>query len=328
MPPRQSIDDKLRLLREIRNQGDVNTIREAVTKYLSDGSNLVVAEAAKLVGEFELSGFEPVLLAAWERLFNQADRIKADKGCAAKAAIIESLGRLSYDEPEFFLEAIVYQQVEPAWPKANDTAENVRAGSAFALACSKRLRAVDKLNAFVDYMQGTRVDRVSAVKAIAATGSESALPLLRLKLLSGDGEVEVLGACMAGLLELAPESSIPLVARFLANLNEEIVLEAAAALGTCGRPKAIEALISTWKKAIDTEIQRSLVISIGLSRDPVAVNFLISQLELKLDPRTVIDALKPSCVYQEIRARVREALNKLNDRALVAEFDRKFESMS
>ena len=36
---------------------------------------------------------------------------------------------------------------------------------------------------------------------------------------------------MSGLLDLAPQSSIPLVARFLTNPTENVVYEAAAALG-------------------------------------------------------------------------------------------------
>ena len=51
MPARTSIDERLSLLREIRDQGDVDRIREAATKYLADSCNLVVAEAAKLIDQ-------------------------------------------------------------------------------------------------------------------------------------------------------------------------------------------------------------------------------------------------------------------------------------
>src|SRR5207244_2457582 len=117
--------------------------------------------------------------------------------------------------------------------------ENVRAGCAFALARSRNLRIVDKLNAFVDYLQGERVDRLNACQAIADTGHESAIPLLRMKLLQSNDYPDVLGNCMSGLLSLNAKSSIPLVARFLEHVNEQIIAEAAVALGTCGLPEAV-----------------------------------------------------------------------------------------
>ena len=326
MPPRLSIDDRLRLLREIRNREDIDEIRGATKKALTDSCNLVIADAVKLIGEFELSGMEPDLLATWDRLTKHSDPIKSDKSCSAKSAIIESLGRLNYDEPDFYLAAIGYRQIEPAWPQAEDTAENVRAGCAFALAASRRLRIVDKLNAFVDYLQGSRADRINAAKAIADTGSESALPLLRLKLHSGDGDAEVMGVCMSGLLQLATDSSIPVVAEYLTNPSENVVLEAAAALGTCGRPKAVEALIATCKRTVDEEMQRSLLLSIGMSRSPMAVDYLIEQLESGENPEAAMEALKPACVYEETRSRVRKILDLIGNRNLRSEFNRKFGS--
>ena len=323
MAPRVSIDERLHRLREIRDQGDVEKIREVALKNLGDSCNLVVAEAAKLIGQFELSGSDSALIAAWDRLFKHSDPIKVDKGCTAKAAIVEALGLANYDEPEFYLTGINYHQIEPAWQGAIDTAENVRAGCAFALVRSQHLRVVDKLNALVDYLQGSRVDRVNAARAIADTRHETAVPLLRLKLQSGDGDAEVMGACMSGLLDLAPNQSIPLVADLLTNPTESVVLEAAAALGICGRPKAVEALINCWRRTADEEIQRSLLLSIGLSRDPTAVDFLMTQLESDHHTETILEALKPSCVYQETQSKVRRFLEKRNDKKLIADFERK-----
>ena len=324
MPPRASVDERMHRLRAIRDQGDLDQIREAAVKHLNDGCNLVVAEAAKLVGHFELSGVEPALLTTWNRLIQHTDPIKADKGCTAKAAILEALGQLAYDDPDFYLAHIKYQQIEPAWPKEEDTAENVRAGCAFGLARSKQLRIVDKLNAFVDYLMGSRADRINAIKAITDTRHESAIPLLRLKLLSEDPEAEVVGLCMSGLLDLAPTSSIAVVASFLTNHDETVVLEAAAALGICGRPEAIKALIACWQRTADQELQRSLLISIGLSRDSSATSFLLTQLEANDDPETVLEALKPACTYQDTQDKVRLILEYIGNRELILRFERKF----
>ena len=306
MSPRSSIDERLSRLREIRNGTDLDKLCEAVPIYLADRSNLIVAEAARLVTDFELTGCESALTHAWKRLIETDDPVKADKGCTAKAAIIGALAKVGYDEPEFYLAAISYRQIEPAWPRAEDTAENVRAGAALALARSQRMRTVDKLVTFVDYQQGTPFDQIHAARAMSDTGSEWAIPLLRMKLLSADVNAEVAGACMSGLLELAPTASIPLVNRFLRSSRENVVLEAAAALGICGKPAAVKCLIDAWKKTADDEIQRSLLLSIGLSRDPSAVDFLIGQLETHHDPELILEALKPSLVYEETRLRVDE----------------------
>ena len=322
MAPRISVEDRIQRLRQIRDEGDLIQIRSVVAKGLVDSTSLVVAESAKIVSELELSGMEPDLLAAWGRLVHAADPIKADKGCTAKAAIIEALGRLNYDQPEFYLTAIVFRQIEPAWPDAEDTAENVRGGSAFALARSQHLRVVDKLIALVNYLQGSRADRINAARAIADTSHESAIPLLRLKLYLGDAEAEVMGVCMSGLMELDPNRSISLVAEFLSNPSENVVLEAAASLGMCGKPAAVEALIAKWNKTGSNDVQRSLLLSIGLSRSTNAVDFLISQLAVNADAESVLEALKPSCIYQETHERVRETLVKLNDKKLLAKFDR------
>ena len=67
MPPRPTVDERLRLLREVRSDGDLTKIRETAIKYLADKTNLIIAVAARLIGEFELTGLEPELLAAWTR---------------------------------------------------------------------------------------------------------------------------------------------------------------------------------------------------------------------------------------------------------------------
>lgn len=322
MAPRVSIDERMRQLHAVNKEGNLDQIREAATKGLNDSCHLIVAESAKIVCERALSSEIPGLIAKWQELIAHSNPIKADKGCAAKTAIIEALRLLDCDEPDVYLAGIRYHQVEPAWPESEDTADNVRASSAFAIAISRRIRIVDKLNAFIDLLQGSRSDRINAVKAIIETGNEAAIPVLRLKLHAGDFEIEVLGICMSGLLELAAAPSIPFIAQFLGNPSELVVCEAAAALGQCGQPAAIEALVAASKRCRDPEIQRSLLLSIGLSRDPAAIDFLIAQLEKERFAATVLEALKPSCVYESTRVRVRQALDNLDDDELSTEFDR------
>ena len=99
-------------------------------------------------------------------------------------------------------------------------------------------------------------------------------------------------------------------------------MEAAAALGICGKPAAVEALIATWKRSGNKDIQKSLLLSIGLSRDATAINFLASLLESNIDAEAVLEALKPLCVYQETRDRVRTIIEKIGNMQLKAAFER------
>lgn len=327
MSGRQSIDDRLQQLRQAIDESDPARLGDIVSKGLSDRSNLIVAQAAKLVIDRELREFVPELIAAWQRLSTADDPIKADKGCTAKNALIEALGQSDHDEPDLYLAAIAYRQVEPMWPKAEDTAVSVRGNAAFVLARSRRISIVGKLNAFIELLYAkndTRADAINAARAIADTGSEVAIPVLRQMLLSNHGDAEALGACMSGLLSLAPDDSIPVVARYLKHPSEEIVLEAAAALGICNRPKAVQAIITRLNAGGDPDLRRSLLISIGLSRDPLAVNFLISHLESGEDPEATSEALLPACIYPETQTKVRRALEKISNKRLLDKFEQKF----
>jgi len=322
MPNRLTVDERLKQLRDLSRERDHSRIQAAVIQALADKTNLIIAQAAQLIYDLEISGAEPALVAAWQRLVKHPDPIKADKGCRAKEAIIQALGHLGYDNPDLSLEGLVYKQTEPAWPKAVDTADNVRAGCAFALARSRGLRIIDKLNAFVGYLQGERVDRLNACKAIADTGHESGIPLLRMKLLADNDFPDVLGTCMTGLMTLNAKSSLPVVSNFLDHDNEQIVVEAAVALGTCGLSEAVNLLIDRYKRGVDDEIRRSLLISIGLSRHALATDFLVEQLHNNALIDSILLALKPACMYDETRRKVRQSLESFNDTLLIKRFDR------
>lgn len=310
---RESIDERMRRVSALRSEGDLAVVRAGLLKGLADSSNLVVAEAAAIVRELELTGFEAALIAAWQRLLVDPDvsaKTCIDKGCTGKNAIIETLGRLNFDDREFLLAGLDYEQHEPGWPKSEDTAASLRGGCAFALARSQQMRAVDKLVRFVDLMQRPlRLDRVHAAQAIADVGVEYAKPLLQLKLLSGDSDPEVLGACMSGLLRLDPAWAIPVVARFLNDPNEQVLLEAAAALGETGRAEAVEALLGKLQRTRDRELRQSLLMSLGLSRETKAIDFLIAQVATNQpEAEYAIRGLKPASIYPEIRSRIRDAI--------------------
>ena len=172
-----------------------------------------------------------------------------------------------------------------------------------------------------------RLARVHAVNAIADVGHECVIPLLRVKAQCGDLEAEVTGACLSALLRLAPQSSLPFVARFLRNPNEQLADEAAAALGESGLPDAINLLIKSYQHAESRDFKESLLISLGLSRQPTAVDFLISQLSpVTYFTEPALRALAPLRFYPEIHSRVRTAVETTQNRRLLAVFNELFKT--
>ena len=86
---------------------------------LAGKSSHAAAKAAQTAGEFELSELVVDLVAAFDRFL--INPVKADPGCAAKAAIADALYRIGADEEGVFLRGIRHRQLEPVWGGRADT---------------------------------------------------------------------------------------------------------------------------------------------------------------------------------------------------------------
>ncbi len=107
----RGVEAKLLRLRELRKEpGAVGAVEE-LRRALGDRSNLVVAEAASLVGEAKIAELAPELAAAFERFM--AEPAESDKLCRAKIAIAEALDKIEYQRPQVFLRGIRHVQKEP-----------------------------------------------------------------------------------------------------------------------------------------------------------------------------------------------------------------------
>ena len=318
MAKNNPIDARLKRLAELANEPDSETARTELRRCLREPSNLVIAKAAEIIGERELTEFTDELKSLWEPLCTEPER---DRGCTAKTAIVDALARLGLDDPDFCLAGMKYEQFDPGWP-SSDSAVNVRGGCAALLARSWRIGVNDKLIAMTELLADPeRAVRVHAVNAIADVGHECVVPLLRVKAQCGDPKVEVTGACFSALLRLHPEESIPFVARYLRHSDEQLVCEAAAALGECGRPQAIQILIETWKRTEEGDLNESLLISLGLSRHALAVDFLVSVLASQTKAsETALRALAPNRFYPDIRRRVETTVEATKNGRLRAIF--------
>src|SRR4029077_234430 len=133
------------------------------------------------------------------------DPIENDKTCAGKTAIVRALNALDFQEPEVFLAGIRHVQLEPAWGGAQDTAAELRADCAMAVVRLGHPRANILLTDLL--ADSERVVRIAAAQALAASGSNASLLLLRLKARLGDRDPEVTGECLTGLMRHEPQES-------------------------------------------------------------------------------------------------------------------------
>jgi HEAT repeat protein len=169
--------------------------------------------------------------------------------------------------------------------------------------------------------------RVNSAMAIEQLGRpEGALPL-RLKLLSGDHEPEVLGQCFASLQSLSPGGALSFISRFLKSENEAVQLEAASALAQSHDPQAIEILKTFWQeRRMSLQMRRALLINLGASPVPEAAEFLLVVITRESADlaASAIAALATSRFHAEMRERVAAAMREKDDPQLGSIFEQTF----
>lgn len=238
---------------------------------LRDRTNLVVARAAEIVGEWQLAALEPDLLAAYGRL--AIDGVRRDPTCAGKIAIAEALQSLEYANEDFWLMGLHCSQAEPSWGPPVDTGARIRAISALSLA---HTRYPEILLELTPLLQDPTLDaRLGAIQAIAASGRPGAAPLLWLKLLVGDTEPEPYYEAFVALLILVPDRALPFVASFLNSDRPGVPETTALALGESRRGDALPYLKTALTQADDPAARRSIVLGIALLRLEEGMAFLL-----------------------------------------------------
>jgi HEAT repeat protein len=302
---RSSFDAQLAALREVRADPHSESAGRELRRALSDPSWLVVSEAAKIIGEHELEGFTAELIAVWPRLAEQGK--KRDPGCRAKLAALTALDRTGLVDPDPFLEAIRYVQLEPVAGGTVDTATGVRLRALCAL--WRLLHPDGPLFAgelMADQDSGLRA---GVARAIGDYGDRASASLLVYQLRAGDEDPVVLSDCAASLLLLAPDFAVKLLASLLER-GDEVRREAAAlALGQSKDPAVVSLLIE-WLAdvAYDRDFELG-VRALGLSRSEPARRFLLGLVEQGSPQRArrAVEALAVHSYDQELLGRVRRA---------------------
>ena len=260
-----NFEGKIAAIEALRSAAHGNAL-EPIRKALRDRNSLLCAKAAAVSGDLLLREAIPDLLAAFDRLLK--DPARSDPQCWGKIAIVKALKDLGHDDPAVYLSGIAHRQTFV------DAESTLRGACALALvACSLPREAILLHLADVLADPEMRV-RIDAARAIAQLPGQDAILMLRVKAQAGDPEPAVIGQCFLSLVGIDPRTSIPFVARFLTAAKEDLRFEAAAALGECPDPLAVQTLIARWRIERNAEMKRAIVLSLGVSRVPEAREFL------------------------------------------------------
>lgn len=303
---KQGFEEKLEGLRALRESGDRVATQVALQKALRDKNNYYVSKAAGMVGEMGLVDLTPDLLAAFERFL--VDPVKSDPKCWAKEAIVKALKELGYRRSDIYRKGFRHVQMEPIWGGQADAAGGLRGASALMLADSE-LEDLEVLNLLSEGLaDAERVVRVDVARALGQLSCREALPVLRLKALLGDEDVEVVGLCLATMLEIGRGDELGFVARFLEREDEALQAEVASVLAYSKEPGAMEELLGYWKRMLPDEVRKSLVLSLGASPQRQAAELLVAIVEDGDEPMRRItmarEALQGSRYWREFAGRV------------------------
>lgn len=317
-------DQALRAIRVIRDAPEAFDLKRDLAPFLKHKSNHVASAAAGTAERLEAVALAPDLVEAFLELMK--DPAKRDQGCEALIAIAKAL--VTMDEPaaKIYFAGVRHIQMEGSFGPPIDAAAPLRGLCAQGLT---RMGHPDALAECVNLLADKEVPaRVGAVRAITDSGDIAGTLLLRLKVLLGDKEDEVIGECFAGLLRMAPAPSLDFVAGYLRSASEQIRERAALALGESHLPAAFPVLREAWVETAQAARRRTLLLSIAMLRLDEAVEFLLTRVAEDRDAAAG-DALAALAMYgrdEAVRKRLDEIVGKRASAALQGVFAREFQS--
>lgn len=318
--PTEQALDRLSALRTSSEESAA--IARELKAFLKNRSNLVVAKAAKISGELRLTELTSELVAAFERLMK--DPAKLDKGCAATTEIVGTLYELDYIEPEIYLTGIHHVQMEGSFGPPVDVAARLRGLSAMGLVRTRFGNALDEVVSLL--VDPWTEARMGAVRALATNAGEAGALLLKLKILTGETEPDVLAECFSGLLEAAPERSLPLVAKFAESDDLAVAEAALLAIGSTHRSDALKLLTEKWHRSAGSSLRKILLLSIAMVRSDAAIAFLVSLLDT-CGGQTANDVITALAIFREngkVRDSVEAAVARRKERVLIEAFRAQF----
>jgi HEAT repeat protein len=270
MAKSRKLEELIEQVNQFREDPTAETSLKGLRQILQSKYSVAIASAAKLIGEAAISELMPDLVAAFDRLMEKP--IERDIGCTGKFRIAEALYKMGRSETDLFLRGIRHRQMEPVWGGQEDTAPSLRGVCALGLV---RINYPDVMSELADLLADPiPLARAAAARAIAYSGSNQGVPLLRLRVKLGD-DPQVLSDCFTALINLSPDS-LPLVASFLDDANPQACEMAALALGESRSAAAFERLKHWWLQTTHKELRKTGLLAIAMLRQDEPLEFLLS----------------------------------------------------
>ena len=292
-----------------------------IKRAINDKASLLVAKAASIVGRRGMQELIPDLIEAFDRFM--AGGASSDKQCNAKAAIANALEKLEFMGDSVFLKGAKYVQMEPVFGGHADTAVDLRCSCAYGL---MRIGHPDTFYILTDLLvDPERPVRIAAVKAMGCLGTTESELLLRLKVLTGDTEPDVISECFMTLMTMAPNRSLDFVARYLRSDDANLMECAALAIGGSHIPQAFDTLKECWEDDLSPAMHRMLLLPIALIRSDDAFEFLLDIVG-SADIRTATQAVSTLNLYADNESvrKIREAVIARGNPDITERFDQEF----
>jgi len=311
MAKSHALEDTLAELHGLRAQPTAPASLAMLRKVLGGKTAYTAAKAAQIAGEAEIRDLVPELIAAFDRFMTNP--VKSDPGCRAKAAIADALYGMAYDDANVFLRGIHHVQLEPVYGGREDTATTLRGVCALGLV---RMNYADVMIELADLLADRQAAvRVAAARAIAYSENDNGVPLLRLKVLAGDDDPQVISECLTAMLHIAPVTSLPFVGRLLDAEEVYLVEAAVVALGGSRRREAFDLLRPWWERTSNVDLRRTGLLAIAMLKHDEAIEFLVS-LVAEAEGPAARDAIAALGLYKHdeaLRQRVVQAATARDD---------------
>jgi HEAT repeat protein len=302
---RQSLEEQLAKLKELETNPGSRDISAELRKALAGTSNVLAAKAARIAAENGMKALLPDISAAFDRFMKNP--VKTDPGCRAKLAAVETLNTLGDEDVQLFLRGIRHIQMEPSFGPPVDTADTLRGACAFGLYRLGYPELFNEMAALLADRQSAA--RRAAVRVLLEAANDTAEAMLRMKVLQGDKEPDVIADCFAALLAISPARSLPFVAGFLTAQDPLTVEDAALALGNSRTEQAFEILRGHREDSSSSQFKKMLLLPIALTRCDKAFDLLLGVVERE-SPTDAVAALKALAVCADTdkrRDRTRQA---------------------
>ena len=314
MAKSNAIEDALAALKALRGKPVTDETRRQLAKGLESRANIIAARAAELVQELRVIDLEPDLQRSFERFHSGAAQ---DKAYIAQVAIAKAAVELGLRAEGIFLAGVQSVPAGLGFGDSSDAAAEL-CGLCITGLCQMGHR--EACNEAIDLLMHRKPHlRVAAARALGVSRRDEAALVLRLKLLSGDRDGDVLAECLHSLARIWPQKSVRYIAAFL-NSSDRVVREnAALALAATRQREAFERLNEHWRLGgVRAESRPAVLLAIAMTRFPEALELLLSVVSSG-KPDAAADALEAVAMYrhdESARAKIEAAVKQRDDPAL------------